>query len=699
MQGPQTTRTLTAWLAVFSLIVLGAKLWTIQIWATNIPYWDQWDEAQRLFKPWLDGTLTWHDFFLPHNEHRIVITRLLDLLEVKVNGQWDPVFQMVVNAVIHISYGCLLAAILWSAIGRKYGGLICCALVPFFALPFAAENTTHGFQSMMYFVNILSVTALLGLGFGRPGGGIWFCGLASAVLAIFTMASGFLITAAIIGLMILRPLKQRRITRGQMMTMAGCGMVIVLGLALRVEVPGHKILEAKSASGFISALMTTLGWPFTWPSLMAGVICLPLVVLLFKYFQPDFKKYRAAEFVLAFGLWVFLQAVMLAYGRALILSSSRYFDGLSMLPLASVAALFVLATDFDLAGWRRKIALTLTVAWSACILVGMIQCSQKQVDGYLQGSRGWGLLETENTRAFIATGDAGWLRSTMAESVPYWSPEILIALLREPKILSIQPALIRPPLKLEANQTLSTGFNTNDCSPGNSGQPFVKVWGNTSTNGALMAGHFVSRPMTTCLPELSVQLYRGTAETKIRLVGTGGRTVDLHPQFTDRWETLVVAAPPQPFVLTVENATANAPVAIGEIKELGIFSVWSQNLVNHGVLILSIGLLLGLLLAAVAVSRPGISFANEGLAWLFVLIVAITALLGAVCWRNFDGNEYAVMLHKKLAVDFASAGHPARAELHLREALWLWPDDAEAKKELGLLRAHGQEESLPEKMP
>ena len=79
MQGTQPKRNLLAWLVVFSIVALGAKLWTIQLWATNIPYWDQWDEARLLFKPWLDGTLTWHDFFIPHNEHRIFFTRALDL--------------------------------------------------------------------------------------------------------------------------------------------------------------------------------------------------------------------------------------------------------------------------------------------------------------------------------------------------------------------------------------------------------------------------------------------------------------------------------------------------------------------------------------------------------------------------------------------------------------------------------------------
>ena len=112
MQTAERKRTLAAWLAAFFLVALGAKLWTIQLWATNLPYWDQWDEARLLFQPWLDGTLSWQNFFIPHNEHRIVFTRLLDLIEVQLNGQWDIYLQTVVNAVIHLAYGCGVATLL-----------------------------------------------------------------------------------------------------------------------------------------------------------------------------------------------------------------------------------------------------------------------------------------------------------------------------------------------------------------------------------------------------------------------------------------------------------------------------------------------------------------------------------------------------------------------------------------------------------
>jgi len=699
VQGTQPKRNLAAWLAVFFFVVLGAKLWTIQIGATNIPYWDQWDEARLLFKPWLDGTLTWRDFFIPHNEHRIALTRLLDLAEVKLNGQWDPQFQMVVNATIHIAYGCLLAAAIWAGTGRKRAGLICCALIPFFALPYAAENTTHGFQSAMYFLEFFSLAAILGLGFGRPPGGLWFTGLVAAGVAIFTMASGFLAAVAVMGLVILRLLKQRRSTRGQILTLLCVAVVVVLGLALKVNVAQHQVLQAQSLGDFATALFSGLAFPFGHQPAMAVVMIFPLGILVVKYFQSGFQNTRAAEFVLTFGLWGFLQAATLAYGRAVLAESSRYLDPLCTLPMASLAALFVLAMDLNPGRLAKKITLPLAVAWSLVVLAGLCVTSNAIVGKYVRWSRSWGLVQAENVRAFVSTGDAGWLKSDIQIAVPYWSSDWLTDLLRQPKILSLMPADARPALKLEPVAALSTGFYANGSPPDKSARPFVTAWGNCSTNGTFSAGKFTSLPMRASLPKLTVQVYAGSTAAKIQLLGADNRPAELHPNFPGRWETLVVDAPAGPFTLSVKNATKEAPVAIGEIKELGRFTVMAEELVSHAVLVLSIGLCLCLVFTVTGLTRPGISLSNEGLVWLTILIITLTALAGTYCWRNFDAAEYSFALHKKWAVDYVSAGHPGRAMLHLREALWLRPDDTETKKEISLLNERSLTEPLPEKTP
>ena len=57
-----------AWMVALFLIVLGAKLWVIRLYGSDLPFWDQWVEANRCFRPWMAGQLTAHDLFAPHNK-------------------------------------------------------------------------------------------------------------------------------------------------------------------------------------------------------------------------------------------------------------------------------------------------------------------------------------------------------------------------------------------------------------------------------------------------------------------------------------------------------------------------------------------------------------------------------------------------------------------------------------------------------
>ena len=182
---PDSRWWLAAWLAALLLVILGAKLWTIQVYGSPLPYWDQWDEAKLVFQPWLEGHLTWGALFAAHNEHRILFTRLLDLLELRLNGQWDPGLQMVVNALLHAGFACGLAFCLWVFLGKRREGLICVSARAFFCA--AVRRGEH--DSRVPVAGIFSVRFLSGghrrIGDserrGRPGGGwdwpppFWLC--------------------------------------------------------------------------------------------------------------------------------------------------------------------------------------------------------------------------------------------------------------------------------------------------------------------------------------------------------------------------------------------------------------------------------------------------------------------------------------------------------------------------------------------
>src|SRR4051794_35333507 len=78
-------------LSAIACTVFGAKLILIAELGSPMPLMDQWNgEAANLYMPYLHGTLSFGDLFTPHNEHRIVLTRLLTLLHLELAGEWNP---------------------------------------------------------------------------------------------------------------------------------------------------------------------------------------------------------------------------------------------------------------------------------------------------------------------------------------------------------------------------------------------------------------------------------------------------------------------------------------------------------------------------------------------------------------------------------------------------------------------------------
>src|SRR5712671_2742342 len=229
-------------LAALFLAVLGAKLWVIQLYGSPLLLWDQWYEAGQFFKPWVEGHLTLNDFFAPYCEHRILFTRLLDWGITLLNGRLEPLLQMTVNAFIYTAYVCGLAYCLWDFLCRKNGWFINFLLVPFFALPYAGENTIWAFNSQAYFLALFSIPTLAGLGFSKPGGRHWWIGLAAAVMGLFTMASGLLAPLAVVGLVFLRALKSRRFDRGNLITLVASLAAFGLGAALHRSFAGDEPL-------------------------------------------------------------------------------------------------------------------------------------------------------------------------------------------------------------------------------------------------------------------------------------------------------------------------------------------------------------------------------------------------------------------------------------------------------------------------
>jgi hypothetical protein len=432
-------------LVALFLVVLGAKFWVVQLYGSPMPLWDQWYEAELFFRPWLGGSLTWQTLFAGGNEHRILFTRLLDIAVIGLNGRWEPLVQMTVNVFLHAAYACGLAGCLWCLGGRKNGWLICFLLAPFFALPYAAENTIWAINSQLYFLILFSLATLAGLGFTRAGSWRWWLGLAAAVMGLFTMASGLLAPAAVGGLMMLRAIKSRRMGINDGITLAACVAIVGLGAALSVEMHGDRPLRAHSVAEFAAALVRNLTWPFFNMPWVACLWVLPLVVLAALYFRPGFPEPRGAEFLLCFGLWGGLQSAVLAYGRANygdVIPASRYMDVLNIFVIATLFATVLLLPPVTGSRWLSRAGMLILLVFAGAIFFGLCRISRIVVNDFLAPTRMMNLVAEERVTTLWTTGgtNAFFQPPTVRPS-----PEVALGILRDPTLQPILPAVCLPP--------------------------------------------------------------------------------------------------------------------------------------------------------------------------------------------------------------------------------------------------------------
>ena len=441
-QTSDSFKTFALWLAALFLTTLGAQLWVVWLYGSPLPLWDQWYQASDFFKPWAAGNLKWTDFFAAHNEHRIFVTRVLDVTLIWLNGRWEPLLQMTVDAFIHAVFACGLAFCLWDFFGRKNGWLVCTLLLPFFALPYGGENAIWGFNSQNYFVTMCAVATLACLGFGKVGGWRWWIGCIVTVLGLFTTAGGIFAPVAAGGIIVLRAIQNRRFDKGSLISLGVCVLVFALGVALMARKDVDRSFQAHSFLEFTAALTRNLSWPFYHMPVVPCLIVLPLALLLAFYLRPNFQQPRAAEFLLALALWSVMQSVVLAYGRANYggdVPSSRYMDFLNIFVIASVFAAALLAQLWEKHRLRNGI---LALAFVGVIFCGVCHISQIVVQDLLVQTRMWNLVAEERVQRFMTTGNESDL---MERPTVRPDPTVTLAVLRDPAMQTILPASCLPP--------------------------------------------------------------------------------------------------------------------------------------------------------------------------------------------------------------------------------------------------------------
>lgn len=560
-----------------ALVVLGFKFWLLSTYATNTPYWDQWDaEGAHLFERWLRGELDLRALVDPHNEHRILLTRLLAIVLLELNGLWSPLLEMTVNAALHVGVVAVTIVLLARAAGKRSAVYLMLLATALLSVPYAWENTLSGFQSQFYFVLLFSVAAMWLLVVSPAASRGWWGGVAVAVLAYFSLASGVFALAAAAATMAIRCAVLRRVDAREAGGVALLLALFALGALLTPSPTYHAGLKATSLARFVEATAQVLAWPwgFSWLALARNVP-LALFVARLLWLRPASSDPR--WFLLVMAAWIGGQAVAIGYGRATDVGSSRYMDLFAIGVLANAAAAAALVLEFTrpaAAGARAVAVMVATpllgVAWTVFVLAGLAHFYTAGRLPEKVAEKGTASLRQEsNLLSYLHTGDRAAMAKLGWYDLPYPVADRLADILASSEVRRILPMHLRAQLVPQSVVRSGEAFTSGGVFPGTVACRCTSH-GSFGAQGDAATGELRLRYAGWPASERSHVMALRVAGYPRRAGGIeviqDGRTipVGLAREPGERWDVVLVPVKPGPFEVRVVDTSPATWVAVGD---------------------------------------------------------------------------------------------------------------------------------------
>jgi hypothetical protein len=448
---PGRPRAVVGWVLLGAfLVVFGARLYWLKLYSRPMPFWDEWEtDAVCLLIPLKGHFLDWEALFIPQGEHRIVITRLLNVLGTLLNGEWDPRLGMVAGAAFYAG-GVALVAGAMARFLTRWQLVVLPLLLGWACLPFDWRNLYWGDQTQMYLLNLMAIGVLV-IACAETVTGVVIAGaLAAAFTSLFTMGSGLVAPGIAAGICLWRVWRepgQRRALAG----LAGAFLAMaVVGLLLYRKAPYQGPDYVQHLAQLWSPLLNRTSWPFPPQLFKAAIVWLPWVALLGLI---GFRRVNSRIALLAAGLggWALINAGGLAHGRPHDLPpfDTKYYTSMSVAVSAAVLCAAVIVALRP----SRKILGTLALVSAACAGVTLFQVGQRSIQGARdqQTERGW---NDDVVRPFLASGDPTQLRATHFSRLPYWNGAELADILESKQLQPLLPAVLRTALAQRPNSPL-----------------------------------------------------------------------------------------------------------------------------------------------------------------------------------------------------------------------------------------------------
>ncbi len=433
-----------------ALVLFGFKLFFISHFGSATPFIDQWDgEAANLYSPFLKGTLTLNDLIAPHNEHRILMTRLLDLSLLQLNGLWNPLLEMIANALLHVGIILMILAMIIKVIAKSASrhldkSLLLPGLFLFtlclFSPGYGQENTLLGFNTHFYSVILFSTLSVFCCTQNEPLSLIWCLGAVTGIVAFFSFASGsfaFAAVGCVIGIQYVLGISR---SWKQVIGALVLALLFFIMLLATPVITRHAPFKAHSVMEFLHAFIDAMSWPFSGSLPAALIRNAPLIMFCVAILKMKPQLKDPGWFLLGVILWSLAQTASVAYGRASFCRTSRYLDLFAILIFINAACFFY--GDFSLSKWKTKMALS----WMIIIILFIF--SYHTAKEWDMGARSeQAKAQTINVNNYQRSHDIQDLMNKKEFEIPYPHPDRLALILSDPMIQKILPATIHKPLE------------------------------------------------------------------------------------------------------------------------------------------------------------------------------------------------------------------------------------------------------------
>lgn len=425
-------------LAVFLLVAASRLMW-LSLFASDLPYWDQWDaEGWALYRPYLLGTLGWTDLAAAHNEHRIFWPRVTLLALFAANGnEWNNLVAATVSSLFFAAIVAVLAASAARTLPCRERFALGLLFLVAALLPIGWENLLSGFQIAFFWMMGFTVATLALACSARSMTGIVALLLVSCA-GLLTLASAVITPVAAAFVVSIRLWQGDLRMRTGLLALVALGIAVAVGYGLLSGFAAHDGLKAQGPVEFVRALMAVLAWPFPDWRIAGWLLWSPSLLWLPSLIRRE-PVPRHVLLALALVLWVLMQCVAIAAsrGHGLAIVPNRYVDLLMLAPLANAYLMLAWLARRRLTGrvvaWRYAAAVVLVLAISGLGTAGFNAIGDLGEHQALTGR------QTANVKAYLASGDFSTLANKPFRHIPYPDASRLAMFLGDAHIREMLP--------------------------------------------------------------------------------------------------------------------------------------------------------------------------------------------------------------------------------------------------------------------